>query len=377
MEEEYEMNIEEITIPSSVNSIEKFAFANSTPLKNIDIQSNSNIKIDNSAFNNTTWFNSQNNNIIYIDNIAFKYIGKENPKSITIKEGTTAIASNFMLNNTNLQQIELPQSLSSIGPNAFAGCSNLKTIKFPNSLNSIYESAFANCSSLKSIDIPASISLIDNSAFENCTSIASINLNNAYCSMGVAAFRNCNNMQKAQLGNNITQIDDMAFAYCSSLQYINSNKHIILPPEINTINTATFYNCTSFKGKIIIPKNVESIKEMAFEGCNSIHSVELSSKLRHIDMSAFDKNINFTRYLDTSNDFFSTYNGVLYSSNMNVLFHCPQGYNGTCVVHNKAKIIDTYAFNKCTKIQHFHFPFVRFFESFQQNKLVNLQFINN
>ena len=112
---------------------------------------------------------------------------------------------------------------------------------------------------------------------------------------------------------------------------------------------------------------------MAFEGCNSIHSVELSSKLRHIDMSAFDKNINFTRYLDTSNDFFSTYNGVLYSSNMNVLFHCPQGYNGTCVVHNKAKIIDTYAFNKCTKIQHIILSNTEEIKDYAFNGCINLR----
>ena len=47
---------------------------------------------------------------------------------------------------------------------------------------------------------------------------------------------------KAQLGNNITQIDDMAFAYCSSLRYINSDKHIVLPPEIKEINTAADRN---------------------------------------------------------------------------------------------------------------------------------------
>ena len=372
----YGMNIESVTIPSSVNSIEKFAFANSLPLKNINIQSNSDIKIDNSAFNNTTWFNNQNNNIIYIDNVAFKYIGNNKPKSIIIKEGTTAIASNFMTNNTNLEQIVLPQSLSAIGPNAFAGCSNLKTVIFPNSLNSIYESAFANCSSLKFINIPASISIIDNSAFENCTQIDSINLNNAYCSIGSAVFRNCSNMKKAKLGNNITQIGNMAFAYCSSLRYINSDKEIILPPEIKIINTATFYNCTQLRGKITIPKKVESIGEMAFEGCHSINSVELSSNLRHIDMSAFDKDINFTRYLDSSNKFFSTYNGVLYSSDMNILFHCPQGYNDTYVVHNKAKIVDSYAFNKCTKIQHVILYHIEEIKDYAFNGCTNLKRIS-
>lgn len=348
----YGMNLTNIEIPASISSIEKMAFANSTHLEKINILSQNELKIDNTAFNNTAWIKKQSDDIIYVNTIALKYIGKEQPQELTFQEGTTAIASNFMTNNDKLKTINLPSSLQTIGANAFSGCSNITNINFPRNINSIYEEAFINCSNLKYINIPASISKICDSAFENCTQIDSINLNNAYCSIGNATFRNCNKMTKALIGDNITTIGDMAFAFCSSLQFINSNNSVILPENIETINTATFFNCKKLKGKIIIPRNVTSINDQAFENCSAIHSIELSAKLQQISISAFNKNNNFTRFLDSSNKYFSTYNGILYSNNMNILYHCPQGYYGTCVVNSKTKIINNYAFNSCTKIYH-------------------------
>ena len=37
---------------------------------------------------------------------------------------------------------------------------------------------------------------------------------------------------------------------------------------------------------------------------------------------------------------------------MSTLYLCPQGYYGTYVAHRETKIINKYAFNGCTKIQH-------------------------
>jgi hypothetical protein len=159
-------------------------------------------------------------------------------------------------------------------------------------------------------------------------------------------------MKKAIIGENIIEIGDMAFAFCSSLQYINSNNKIILPPELKSINTATFYNCTQLKGKIIIPQSVVAINDMAFEGCSSIHSIELSPKLQTINISAFNKADNFTRFIEGSNKYYNTHNGILYSKNKNTLYYCPQGYYGTCVTNHETKIINSYAFYGCNKIQH-------------------------
>lgn len=323
------MNIKSVEIPASMNYIGNFAFANSTPLNNVSISAKHNLSIENSAFNNTTWINTQTDSIIYIDNVALKYIGKDKPTSIIFKEGTISIASNFMINNTNLETLHLPSSLENIGSYAFQNCSNLKIT-----------------------ELPTSITNIGNYAFQNCIEIDSINLNNAHCTIGIAAFAGCKKLTKANLGNNITSIGNMAFAYCSSLKAINSPNDILLPENIETINNATFFNCKELKGKIIIPKNVTVIDDQAFEGCSSIHSIELSHKLRQISISAFNKNYNLTRFLDSSNKYFNTYNGILYSNDMSILYHCPQGYYATCISHNETKTINNYAFNGCTKIKY-------------------------
>lgn len=367
------INITKIEIPTSVTSIGKYAFANSTPLTDITILSNNDIKVDDSAFDNTSWINNQHNNIIYIDHIALKYIGNDQPQEITFDEGTIAIAANFMANNIQLKKINLPSSIQTIGPKAFYGCTNITNVNFPNNLNSIYEYAFAGCSNLKYINIPTSISKIGISAFENCTQIDSINLNNAYCSINASAFRNCNKMTKAILGENITYIGNMAFAFCSSLKNINSNDKINLPSKIKIINTASFYNCTQLKGKIIIPKEVEIINDMAFEGCRFIHSIELSPKLQSINISAFNKTPNFTRFIGTSNDKYNTHNGILYSKNMNTLYHCPQGIHGTCVVHRETKIINDYAFNGCNKLLHIILNGVEEIKDFAFNGCTNIR----
>jgi hypothetical protein len=97
---------------------------------------------------------------------------------------------------------------------------------------------------------------------------------------------------------------------------------------------------------------VVAINDMAFEGCRSIHSIELSPKLQTINISAFNKADNFTRFIEGSNKYYNTHNGILYSKNKNTLYYCPQGYYGTCVTNHETKIINSYAFYGCNKIQH-------------------------
>lgn len=367
------MNLQEITIPQNVIKIGKLAFAESYPLTKIKLQSLHNIDIDNSAFNNTSWLNNQKDKIIYLDNIALKYRGEMSPEEIVFKEGTTAIASDFMKNNENLKYVYLPTSIEAIGCSAFENCNNLTNIEFPSNIKSIYTKAFAQCSKLSEIKLPSSISIIDDFAFQNCTNIDSINLNNAYCSIGIAAFRNCKKMITANIGINITEIKDMAFAYCTSLKNINSNNNIILPQNLQSINTATFFNCENLTGKIILPSKTKKIDELAFEGCKKIHSVEISKELDSISLSAFNKTYNFTRFIGSTNNKYSIYNGCLYSKNMSILHHCPKGFSGTYIAHREASIVNKHAFDNCTKIQYAILNNIEKIEDFAFNGCTKLQ----
>lgn len=345
------MNIDRIVIPNSVTKIGRLAFANSTPLAQIDLQTNDAIEIDNSAFENTTWYNNQTDKIVYINDVAYKYIGDDSPSKITFKDGTTNIAANFMKDNKELEEVELPSSLLSIGCSAFENCTNLKTIHFPTKIRSICRSAFANCRSIESVRLSSSISNIDDYAFENCSSIGEIRIDNATCSIGVATFRNCSALQYAFVGDNITSIGDMAFSFCSNLKGINDEKSIVLPQNLKTINYATFYGCENLNGKITMPYNVSTIRDLAFGGCRGIHSVELSKKTDSISLSAFDKARNFTRYVKSQNDKFNVHNGVLYSNNMATLYHCPEGYRNSCVIHSETVEINEKAFDNCTNLR--------------------------
>ena len=370
------MNISDIVIPGSITSIGKKAFANSINLENISFSSKSNMEIENSAFDNTKWITKQTDSIIYLNDIALKFIGKNKPNKITFKEGTAVICSNFMKNNTQLEEVIFPTSLKTIGSSAFENCSNLKDVSFPPYISHIYENAFAQCSKLKKINIPASITKIDNFAFENCTEIDSINLNNAYCSIGVGAFRNCKNLVKINLGDNITNIDDMVFSYCTSLQNINSdNNQIILPSKIQTINSALFFACHNLKGNITLPNGITIIKERAFEDCKSLRSIEISSKLDTIFSSAFNKTNNFTDFKG-NNKYYNTDKGLLYSQNMNILYQCPKGYRNTCVIHDSTKIVNSYAFLNCTKIQHVILDYVEEIRDNAFNGCINLKKIS-
>ena len=345
------MNLEGIYIPNNVIKIGVSAFANSTPLRDIVIKSSGDIEIDNSAFDNTLWESNQTDEIVYLDNIAFKYIGKKMPTTIKLKDGTTDIAANFMAGNHSLKSLHLPSTLKSIGAYAFENCYSLEEVELPNSLLNIHQGAFAGCRNLKKLKLPAYISEIGNSAFENCINIDSLYIDNSYCTIGVAAFRNCNKLTYAYLGNNILDIGDMAFAFCKNLESINSRKEIILPPTLKTINCATFYSCEKLNGKITLPDDVTKIRDNAFYGCKKIHSIVLSGKLDSISSSAFNGAHNFTRYFNKQNETFSVSNGILYSKSRLTLYHCPEGYRGTCVVHKDAVKIEEKAFDNCTQIE--------------------------
>lgn len=346
------MNLEDIAIPNSVIKIGKMAFANSSQLKEIDIKSSGDINIDNSAFSNTHWDNAQTDDIVYLDNIAFKYIGKDMPSTIRLKEGTTDIAANFMRNNHNLKHVVLPQSLKSIGEHAFENCYNLETIEFPNQLLNILKSAFAGCSGLRKIVLPPYLSRVDNFAFENCTKMDSLRIDNAYCSIGVGAFRNCNNLIYAYIGDNVINIEDMAFAFCSNLRGINAKNQVVLPSKIEAINYATFYQCEKLMNKITLPYSVKKIRDNAFYYCRNINSIVLSEKIDSISLSAFDGAYNFTRYFGKLNETYSVVNGLLYSKSKLTLYHCPEGYKGTCVLHKDATKISNQAFANCTEVEH-------------------------
>ena len=80
-------------------------------------------------------------------------------------------------------------------------------------------------------------------------------IENAYC------FYSCSKLSKIILPENLTTIGDNAFQYCTSL------KEITIPSKVTRIGSSVFSRCTSMT-TLNIPKSVTSIGNYIISGTN-------------------------------------------------------------------------------------------------------------
>lgn len=119
--------LEEVNVPSSVIEIGRGAFENCIKLKNIVIGENTRVNVG--AFDNTAWFNSQPDGMVYWGSLFYKYKGTM-PSNTVIKiaEGTNRIAGRAFWGCDGLVEIVFPDSLEYMTAAIAEGCDNLKCI---------------------------------------------------------------------------------------------------------------------------------------------------------------------------------------------------------------------------------------------------------
>lgn len=288
-------NINSLTIPSKVSSIEKFAFAggsNSLPnLKTVyylakteDYLLNSRNNIQSTAF--TTYFKNFPDATLYVrDKAAAEYI----------TDSTNKVIPWIYFNNNNNNNIQVIPTV--IIDNIVYG------------LNSDTKSAVVfgvkDGVTPTSVDIPSSIqeggesysvTAIGEYAFEKCTSLQSITLPVTLTEIRHKAFCGCSNLSAIEIPDNVGYIASYAFNGCESLENLK------LPEKLVTLEEHAFSGCTKLKS-VYVPANVHYIGDYAFSGDKAITSVtytadyliNLGQGLNNIFDS--DVNENATLYL--------------------------------------------------------------------------------
>lgn len=112
-----------LTIPDSVTSLGMLAFSSCKKLTNIKLPDTS--KLEQFVFDNTYWFNSQPDGIMYLGNVLYGYKGNLSENTVVIRDGVTSIADAAFLDCTVLTSVTIPDSVIIIGDTAFVGCINL------------------------------------------------------------------------------------------------------------------------------------------------------------------------------------------------------------------------------------------------------------
>lgn len=143
----------------------------------------------------------------------------------------------------------------------FGWCDGLNgQLTLNNNITEICDGAFLGCSFRGHLNLPKSILIIGEDAFKN------------NCFSG-----------NLTIPESTVVIKAGAFAGCSRLTGI-----VKLPEEIIGVSPSVFSNCRSLEG-VVIPKNVESIGENAFQNCFQLNSITcLAQNPPEISATAFE-----------------------------------------------------------------------------------------
>ncbi len=311
-----------ITIPNSVKKIGGFAFYGCSNLKSIDIP-NGVSTIKTSTFAGCTGLTSIKipRSVTIIEADAFGNCTGLN--SVDMSSGVRSIKRGAFRNCSGLISIILPYGLTSLEKDVFSRCSGLTSIVLPNSVTSIGAAAFLGCTGLTSISIPRNVRTIGGSAFGACSNLASIRVdpqNAVYdsrnnCNAIIETSKNCMILgcQNTKIPNSVLSIDERAFNGCTGLT------SIYIPRSVKSIGESVFCNCSNLASicvdsqntvydsrndcnaiietstntlvygcrNTLIPSDVTSIADDAFEGCTGLISIRIPNSVRSIGYSAF------------------------------------------------------------------------------------------
>ena len=186
----------------------------------------------------------------------------------------------------------LPDGLNFIGSYAFDTCNNLTgDLIIPQNIKEISEFTFAGCGFNGTLYLPDGITKIEPSVFKDIPFKGELILPKNLTKIGDAAFYGCFFSGELKLPESLLSIGNNAFNGNSRLSGI-----LEFPDKIQTIGDYAFSGCSDLQG-LVIPKNVESIRQGAFLNCFGIGSIVCEGDIPpYLGSGAFDgvQKDNFT-----------------------------------------------------------------------------------
>ena len=104
------------------------------------------------------------------------------------------------------------------------------------------------------------------------------------------AFTNCRNLTEVTIPNSVKAIGSGAFSGCSALTSVN------LPNGLNAIKSSAFLNCLRLSD-VAIPGSVKTIEYCAFDGCKGLKTLTFSDGVTEIGDYAFRGSESLTRVI--------------------------------------------------------------------------------
>lgn len=168
------------------------------------------------------------------------FYGCSSLETVSLSEGLVCIERNAFDGCSSLTSINIPDSVERIGECAFYGCSNLPEIHIPSGITAIEDETFYGCKKLETITIPDTVTSIGAGAF-GASGLTAVDIPSSVTSIGDKAFYSCKNLETVNIPYGVISIGDSAFAECSSLA------QIVIPDSVNSLGENAFANCDALQ----------------------------------------------------------------------------------------------------------------------------------
>ena len=270
---------------------------------------------------------------------------------VTISEGVTFIGNGAFYECKSLTSISLPKSVKTIELGAFSR-SGLKSLIIPECVKSL--ECVGGCENLTDVLVPAGVTDFSNYVFCNNrngliiytpngsyaqsraedlgievlepedypqdfswtldedgtltvsgkgnmqfgengkapwgTDIKKVIVKDGITAIRSNAFTNCRNLTEVTIPNSVKAIGSGAFSGCSALTSVN------LPNGLNAIKSSAFQGCSRLR-EVAIPGSVKTIEYCAFDGCKGLKTLTFSDGVTEIGDYAFRGSESLTRVI--------------------------------------------------------------------------------
>ena len=307
------VDIESITLPKSVTTIEPGAFSLCDTLLNIYVDAE-----------NTSYKSLDGLLLDAADTLLFLPPLRQ---STPLPDGIRGLGARTF-SSSYIEAVTLPNNLTRIESEAFSLCFNLKSIHIPKTVTEIGENPFHACLALESITVDsenpvfeiqdgalvnkethtllvypsqrsaaeytvrADITRIGDNAFDGAAHLAHINLPEGLDSIGADAFSACESMAEITLPASVSDIASTAFTCCLELKRINVHED---NPSFAQIGGVLFSKdkrtLLAYPNKKVaiytVPDGTTAIGNDAFAYCYNLMKVKLPEGVVSIGDSAF------------------------------------------------------------------------------------------
>ncbi|EAY23731.1 Leucine Rich Repeat family protein [Trichomonas vaginalis G3] len=264
-------NLEHITLPSSIEIIGEYAFANCPHIGDIGISGMINlISVGAYAFfySGLSTANLANSGCV----VDIKCFMGSSISELTI---SSSIPQQLCQYCVSLEKLTLKIGVSVIGPYAFDGCTSLQGFIIPSTLSNIQSFAFQTCTSLSTVYMngECTLSRVDGGCFYECFSLTEIILPPSD--------------QRYRFENGaLTDYDQTNLIVF--LPY-SGVKNFIVPMTMRTIGQCAFMGSPSLIRVFFNGNNIQKIDYQAFKDCKNLNLVFFSSSsIKTIGDQAFD-----------------------------------------------------------------------------------------